>query len=170
MGVLRRTLNGFDEVRVYLWQHGPIGRKGERASAFQSETLFRICLVVGCADIVFCVAMRSTSFHALEKLKCNYFGSLGRFRNTLFRISYFADRICICGMCNHFPNLQLGIIPAARNFNLSFRGRRCRSQSVAWMSLTAVRDIVTGESEIEGRGCGLLLCGVHEVRVERNSK
>jgi len=103
MGVLRRTLNGFDEVRVYLWQHGPIGRKGERASAFQSETLFRICLVVGCADIVFCVAMRSTSFHALEKLKCNYFGSLGRFRNTLFRISYFADRICICGIVQPLP-------------------------------------------------------------------
>lgn len=49
-GVLRRTLNDFDEVRVYLWQHGPIGRKGERA--FQSETLFRICPVGGSADIV----------------------------------------------------------------------------------------------------------------------
>ena len=92
-----------------------------------------------------------------------------------FGIHYSGSAILRIGsayavLCNHFPNLQLGIIPAARNFNLSFRGRRCRSQSVAWMSLTAVRDIVTGESEIEGRGCGLLLCGVHEARVERNSK
>ncbi len=38
------------------------------------------------------------------------------------------------------------------------------------MPLTAIRDIVTGESAIGGRGCGLLLYGVYEVHVERNSK